>query len=441
MEQFFQILSIFFFVFLNGFFVAAEFSIVKVRASQIKQLSLEGDIRAKFGNLIIQEMDAYLSAVQIGITLASLALGWIGKPFLAHQLEPILENIGIRSQTLIDGISLGVAFGIITYLHIVLGEMAPKSLALRLAEKTFLLIAIPLYIFYKIFIPFIWVLNNSSLLFLKLFGFKVDMESELAHSEEELKLIFADSAKSGHLTRQEVEFLENVLALHDKSAKQIMIPSTAVVYLSTTNTFSENLRITKENNHARYPLCEGDLDHVLGMIHIKDILAATTRGKNELRMIDLKRDVLFYPETIDLDALFREFQQTKSHMAILIGEYGETTGIATLEDVLEELVGEIYDEFDQPVHLIRQVGRREYLLDGLCPVKLCEETLEVELPQFEVETVGGIVLSMAGHIPEPGFRQEFDYGTFIVDAIDHQRIAKLRLILKDKKTESTTKGS
>lgn len=435
MEQFFQILVIFFFVFLNGFFVAAEFAIVKVRPSQIKQQALEGEIRAKFGNLILQEMDAYLSAVQIGITLASLALGWIGKPFLAYHLEPILENIGIKSQALIDGISFGVAFGTITYLHIVLGEMAPKSLAIRLAEKTMLLIAIPLYTFYKIFIPFIWVLNNSSLLFLRLFGFKLATESELAHSEEELKLIFADSAKSGYLTGQEVEFLENVLALHDKTAKQIMIPTTAVVYLSTTNTFSENLRIIKENNHARYPLSEADLDHVLGMVHIKDVLTATTRGERDLNMIDLKRDVLFHPETIGLDALFRGFQRTKLHMAVLIGEYGETTGIVTLEDVLEELVGEIYDEFDQPVHLIRQVGRREYILDGLCPVKMCEERLNIQFPQYDVETVGGIVFSMTGHVPKAGFRQDFDYGTFIVEAIDGQRIAKIRLILRDKEAE------
>jgi CBS domain containing-hemolysin-like protein len=249
-------------------------------------------------------------------------------------------------------------------------------------------------------------------------------------------LIFAHSAKSGHLTGREAEIMENVLALHDKTAKQIMIPRTAVVYLSTTNTFSENLNITTENQHTRYPLCSGDLDHVIGMVHIKDLLAATARDEKGLRMIKLKRDVIFYPETISLDALFREFQRTKLHMAILIDEYGGTTGIVTLEDVLEELVGEIYDEFDQPVAFIRQVGREAYLVDGLCPVKLCEETLDITFPEYDVETIGGVVFSLAGHIPKPGTALDFSNGKFIVETVDRQRIAKVRLIIKKNKKKS-----
>ncbi|MFQ6113527.1 MAG: hemolysin family protein [bacterium] len=439
MEQFFQIATIFFFVFLNGFFVAAEFAIVKVRASRIEQLAAEGTFRAKIGKYILHNLDAYLSACQVGITLASLALGWLGEPYLAHQLEPIFKFLGIKSERVLHSFAFGVAFGIITYLHIVLGEMAPKSLSIRTAEKTTLWIALPLHIFYKIFIPFIWLLNHSALLVLKLIGVRPAAESELAHSEEELKLIFAHSAKTGHLTDSEVEFMENVLALHDKIAKQIMIPRTAVAYLSTTNTFSENLRIIEEHQHTRYPLCDGDLDHVLGMVHIKDVFAATTRGEKRLRMIKLKRDVLFYPETISLDVLFREFQRTKLHMAVLIDEYGGTTGIVTLEDVLEELVGEIYDEFDQPVPLIRQVGKREYLVDGLCPVKLCEKKLNIQFPEFDVETVGGVIFSMIGHIPKPGYEQDFGNGSFIIEAIDRQRIAKIRFILEENKKKEPSK--
>jgi CBS domain containing-hemolysin-like protein len=440
MEQLFQIAVIFFFVFLNGFFVAAEFAIIKVRASRIEQLAAEGTFTAKVGRNILQNLDAYLSACQVGITFASLALGWIGEPYLARQLEPIFKYVGVQSERLLHSFAFGVAFGIITYLHIVLGEMAPKSLSIRLAEKTTLWIAIPLHIFYKVFNPFIWLLNHSALFFLQLLGVKPAKESELAHSEEELKLIFAHSAKSGHLTDSEVEFMENVLALHDKTARQIMIPRTAVAYLSTTNTFSENLRIIDEHQHTRYPLCDGDLDHILGMVHIKDVFAATTRGEKRLRMIKLKRDVLFYPETIPLDVLFREFQRTKLHMAVLIDEYGGTTGIVTLEDVLEELVGEIYDEFDRPMPLIRQVGKQEYLVDGLCPVKLCEEKLNIRFPQFDVETVGGIIFSMIGHIPKPGYQQNFENGSFVIEAIDRQRIAKIRLILeRNQKKEHASK--
>lgn len=435
MEQLLKFFIIFFFVFLNGFFVAAEFAIVKVRASQIERRVTEGGFAAKTAKHILDNLDAYLSACQVGITFASLALGWIGEPFLASQIEPLFGRIGIESQAVIHGFAFGVAFGIITYLHIVLGEMAPKSLSIRLAEKTAIWVAIPLDVFYKIFKPFIAILNHSALLFIKMLGINPATESEMAHSEEELKLIFAHSAKSGHLTGREVEIMENVLALSEKTAKQIMIPRTAVTYLSTTNTFSENLQITQENQHTRYPLCEGDLDHVIGMVHIKDVLAATTRGEKGLRMAKLKRDVIFYPETITLDALFREFQRTKLHMAVLIDEYGGTTGIVTLEDVLEELVGEIYDEFDQPVAFIRQVGRNEYVIDGLCPVRMCEEKLNIRFPQFDVETIGGLVFSMAGHIPKPGHRLDFKNGKFIIESIDRQRIAKIRLVLENKKSK------
>lgn len=437
MEEIFQIFTIFFFVFLNGFFVAAEFAIVKVRTSRIEQLAAEGVRRAKTAKVILKSLDAYLSACQVGITLASLALGWIGEPFLARELEPVFKTLGIQSAAVVHSVSFALAFAIITYLHIVVGEMAPKSLSIRLAEVTTLWISIPLYIFYRVFKPFIWLLNHSALYILRVFGIRDPTESELAHSEEELKLIFAHSAQSGHLTNREVEIMENVLALHDKTAKQVMIPRTAVAFLSLTNTFGENLKIIEESQHTRYPLCDGDLDHVLGMVHIKDVLAATMRGEKGVRMNQLKRDVLFYPETIDLDALFKEFQRTKLHMAVLIDEYGGTTGIVTLEDVLEELVGEIYDEFDQPMPLIRRVGKREYLIDGLCPVSLCEEKLNIQFPEFDVETVGGAVFSMVGHIPQPGFQHKFDQGTIIVEAIDRQRIAKIRLVLEKSSVEQT----
>ncbi|MCH7753654.1 HlyC/CorC family transporter [candidate division KSB1 bacterium] len=432
MEYFFQLFVIFFFVFLNAFFVAAEFAIVKVRPSQIEQKAAEGIFAAGIAKKILDELDAYLSACQVGITLASLALGWLGEPYLASWLEPLFAQLGIKTQAIIHGLAFGAAFTIITYLHIVLGEMAPKSLSIRLAEKTALWVALPLYAFYKTFKPFIVALNHSALFLIKLVGVNPESESEMAHSEDELKLIFAHSAQSGHLTRREVEMMENVLSLHDKIGKQIMIPRTSVVYLSTTNTFSENLKITQESQHTRYPLCKSDLDQVLGMVHIKDVMAATARGEKRLRMNKLKRDILFYPETITLDALFREFQRTKLHMAVLIDEYGGTIGVATLEDVLEELVGEIYDEFDEPIAFIRQVGGREYLLDGLCPVKLCEERLKIKLPEFDVETVGGVVFSMAGNIPEPGSKLDFENGKIIIEGIDRQRIAKVRVIVEDK---------
>jgi len=393
MEQVLQYLLIMFLVFLNGFFVAAEFAIVKVRSSKIDQRVVEGLYRAKVARHILDRIDAYLSACQVGITLASLALGWIGEPFLASQLRPLFLKFGLESEAVLHGVAFAVAFGIITYLHIVVGEMAPKSLAIRLAEKTTLWTAIPLRMFYRALNPFIAILNHSALFLLKVLAIKPISEKELAHSEEEIKLIFAQAAESGHVGGREVEIMENVLGLHNK------------------------------------------IDHVLGMVHIKDVLAGTTRGDKNLRMVHLKRDIIFYPETLTLDLMFREFQRTKHHMAVLIDEFGGTTGIITLEDVLEEMVGEIYDEFDEPESFIRQVGKQEYLIDGLCPVELCEEKLNLKFPDFAVETVGGIVLSLAGHIPKPGEKLSFEQGVFVVEAVDRQRIARVRLVLEAPRAE------
>jgi CBS domain containing-hemolysin-like protein len=239
---------------------------------------------------------------------------------------------------------------------------------------------------------------------------------------------------------REVEIMENVLGLHSKIARQIMIPRTAVDYVSTSNTFEQNLRIVVESQHTRYPLCRGDLDHVIGMVHIKDVLAATTHGDKNLRMLHIKRDIIFYPDTIPLDVLFREFQRTKHHMAVLVDEFGGTTGFITLEDVLEEMVGEIYDEFDEPDSFIRQVGKLEYLIDGLCPVDLCEERLNLKFPEFDVETVGGVAFSLAGHIPKPGDRLPFEHGVFVVEAVEKQRIARVRLILETPEKEIVEAG-
>jgi len=437
MEQLYQAFVIFFFVLLNGFFVAAEFAIIKVRLSQIEQSSNQNNLSARTAKRILNNLDSYLSACQVGITFASLALGWVGEPYIATFLEEeIFSKIGVQSPTLLHSISFGVAFSIITYLHIVLGEMAPKSVAIRLAEKTTLLIAVPLDIFYKMFKPFIGLLNHSALFFLKLFGVSSDSIKEAAHTNEELKYIFAKSAKSGQLSGRGAEIMENVLTLQHKTARQIMIPRTAVVLLSTTHTFIENLAVTQENRHTRYPLCDGDLDHIIGVVHIKDVLAATSRQDKDLRMTKLKRDVIFYPETIPLYTLLREFQSTKLHMAILIDEYGGTTGIVTFEDVLEELVGEIYDEFDQPVLPVRRVGRNEFIVEGLCPIHQCEEILQFQFPDHKMETIGGMVFDLVGHIPKVGFQQPFNGGGFIVEAIDGQRIAKVRLILQDAKADS-----
>lgn len=431
MEIFLKFSVILFFVFMNAFFVAAEFALVRVRTSRLDARAVKGVWRSRVTRSVISHLDAYLSACQVGITLASLGLGWVGEPFLARMLFPIFAKLRVASETLVHTVSFVLAFGIITYLHIVVGEMAPKSFAIRFPEGTALWTSPLLRGFYLALYPFIWFLNESALFLLRVLGVQPAVEGDKGYSEEEIRSIVAQSHRLGILTAHEHHLLENVLEFSDKTARQIMVPRTGIVYLSTHQTVAESLRVIEENPFTRYPLCEDDLDHIVGMVHVRDVYIALRRRGGETPVLRLKRDILILPESVHLDRLFADFQRSKIHMAVLVDEYGGTAGLVTLEDVVEELVGEIYDEFDIVSPYIRRVGPSEFVIEGLCPIEECEQRIGVRLPQVdeEIETMAGLLLSLIGHLPKPGERVTFDRGELIAERVEGQRIARLRLVV------------
>ncbi len=381
-----------FFVLLNGFFVAAEFALVKVRATQIDPLVAQGDRRARVSRHMITHMDAYLSATQLGITLASLALGWIGEPAFGHLVEPLVRLFPGATDTTVRSVSLVTAFIVITILHIVLGELAPKSVAIRKPTPTSLWTAIPLYIFYKVTFPAIWLLNHAANAFLRIFGIEPVSEKEMGHSEEELRLLLS-SSHSPEVSEEKREILDNVFELSHMTARQVMVPRADVVFMSTSRNLDDNLGLARESGHTRFPLCEGDLDQVIGLIHIKDLFRLDDPNTS---LQEVQREMRFVPETLTLDRLLRRMRREKVHMAAVLDEYGGVSGIVTLENVIEEIVGPIQDEFDAeaPELVEREAGL--YEVSGTMLVKDLEDELSLEISHLNEHTIGGVVLSHLG---------------------------------------------
>ena len=417
-------------VFLNGFFVAAEFALVKVRPTQIDPYVTEGLRRGKVARHMIRHLDAYLSATQLGITLASLALGWIGEPAFAWIIEPVVRTFAGDNPQILHSAALTVSFLTITILHIVLGELAPKSIAIRKSEGTALLIALPLFVFYKITYPAIWVLNHTANALLKVFGIAPVSEGELAHDEEELRLLLS-SSNASQLSTQKRELLDNIFELSHRMARQIMLPRQDVVYLSTARPLAENLRLARRSGHTRFPLCEGDLDHVVGVIHIKDIFH---RERPLTSLQEVAREIAFVPETLELDRLLKRMRTERFHLAAVIDEYGGVSGIVTLEDVIEEIVGQINDEFDVEKPEIQEKGDGVFEVAGGVLVEDLEEALGTEFSERDEDTIGGVVLSELGRNPAIGDRVEL--GPIAIEVLEVQlnRVSTVRVTVQQPAT-------
>lgn len=386
-------------VVLNGLFVAAEFALVKVRPTQIEPYVAEGQRRAQVAQHMLRHLDAYLSATQLGITLSSLALGVVGEPAFAWIIEPAVRPF-TSDPTLLHSAALTLSFLVITILHIVLGELAPKSIAIRKAEGTTLFVALPLFVFYKITYPAIWLLNHTANRLLKLVGVEPMGESEITHDEEELRLLLA-STNTNRLSIQKRELLDNVFELSHRVARQIMLPRQDVIYLTTTRPVAENLRIARRSGHTRFPLCEGDLDHVIGVIHIKDLFR---RERPITSFQEVAREIAFVPETLELDRLLKRMRTERFHLAAVIDEYGGVSGVVTLEDVIEEIVGQISDEFDVEKPEIEKVDEGVYEVSGGMLIEDLEDELGIELSDRDEDTVGGVVFSELGRNPAVGDR-------------------------------------
>ncbi|MBV8608365.1 MAG: HlyC/CorC family transporter [Singulisphaera sp.] len=419
-------------VFVNGFFVAAEFALVKVRTSQIDQLVEEGHWAARLTSRALDHLDAYLSASQVGITVASLALGWALENRLVGGVRSWLEREGLVGSRF-AGIAIIAlvpiaAFAFVTFLHVALGEQAPKSLAIRSAKVVALWTAPPLVAIYYIFWPVIWLLNNASQLTLWMLGLGRTDHVELSHTEEELRHILAESAAGGHLSRNERVMIENVLNLEEKTARRVMVPRPDIVYLSLSRPLEDNLRIARQAGHTRYPLCEDDLTTVIGMIHVKDLFRAGASSNGRIDLRKWARKVPFLPEMLRLDHLLVEFQRNRVHLAMLIDEYGSAVGMVSLENVLEELVGPIQDEFDRETPQVTPVGDEAFEVDATCPLDVLAEACGVEIPEeTDVETAGGLILDKLGRLAKTGDAVIVGHHRLTVLHADPTRIRRIRV--------------
>jgi CBS domain containing-hemolysin-like protein len=421
-----KLLAVFALVVLNGFFVASEFAIVKIRSSQLEALEDPGDRRLPFAKRATEHLDAYLSASQLGITLASLGLGWIGEPFLAQMLHPLFLSFGITSETVIRTTSFILAFSTITFLHIVLGEQAPKVFAIRKPLSTTLWISAPLHLFYVLFRPAIWFLNVSSNLILKhLFKMEPASEIEAAHSEEELRVILTDSADSQEVSKVGKELLMNTLDLRRRVVRDIMTPRGEVVYLDSEKPFEENLKRAIASRHTRFPVCRLHLDNPLGLVHIKDILGLMQQPAPP-DLLTIKRDLLLVPELMPLEKLLTLFLSRGAHLGVVVDEFGGTVGIVTLDNVLAEIVGDIRDEFDAAPAEFQRMSDDEFTVKGTLGLYELNDFTDLKLESAEVSTVGGYIVNLLGHIPRAG--EQVRVGDYLATVLqsDGRRIGALK---------------
>jgi CBS domain containing-hemolysin-like protein len=411
-------------VFLNGFFVAAEFALVKVRGSQLEALTAEGNRGAAIARQVMRNLDAYLSACQLGITLASLGLGWVGEPFLARMLQPLFTLVSIQSPAVIKATSFGLAFSAITFLHIVLGEQAPKILAIRKALGTAIVISPPLRLFYFVFRPAIWFLNASSNWVLKhIFRLEPAAAGEVSHSEEELRLILDQSEKSDEVSELGRDLLVNALDLRQRVVRDIMTPRGEVVFLDLEESFEENVKKALESRHTRFPLCRGHLDNAVGLIHIKELVPMMRDSHPDL--LRIKRELIPVPEMMSLEKLLNLFLTRHAHLAIVVDEYGGTVGMVTLENVLEEIVGDIQDEFDTEKAEFRKINEDEFSVDGSLGLYEMRDLAGLELESADVSTIGGYVTHLLGHLPKQGEQVRIDNYLVTISQTDGRRVGQL----------------
>lgn len=422
------VLGIAFLLVLNGFFVASEFAIVKVRPSQIEGELERKPRRAKISKHVVSNLDGYLSANQLGITIASLGLPIMGERFIAMLVGPSLLHLGM-SPGLILFLTIATAMSLFTFLHVVIGELLPKSIAIRKSLGTTLVIARPLHLFYVIFRPAIWVLNGTANWLLKKI-FRIDpvSEGEAVHSSEELALLVEESERQQEVTETEREILINALELNDVSVKDVMTPRGEVIFLDLEKEFGENLELAIASKHTRFPLVQGHLDQTEGLIHIKDVLRLMSAHDQDLRHI--KRELKVVPETMRLDDLLQFFLKECAQLALVVDEFGDPAGLVFMDNIMGELVGNIHDEFDEEEETdFLRISEDEFAVEGGLPLnELSDHEPSIDLESGEVSTIGGYIVQQLGHLPEPGEAVEVEGFEATVTSTDGRRIEQLRFV-------------
>lgn len=415
----------------NGFFVMAEFSLIRIRRTRLEELANEGNHTAKMALQMIDTLDAHLSATQLGITLTSLAIGWLGEPAIAFLLDSYVFRFYFHSELLLSTISFTIAFCAITFLHVVIGEMVPRSLAIKKVEPILTIIVYPLYYFKKATYFITILFNQSSRFILGVFGIKNINETDESHSEEELRMLISASQRDGILDDVESRIIDNVFDFADRTAIEIMIPRKNMICLYTDDSIEENIEVIRNSGHTRYPLCENDKDNIIGMIHIRDILEASNLFSDihNVNFYSLKREVLMVSQHIEVSALMQQMRKRRIHLAILIDEYGGTAGLVALEDILEEIVGEIHDEHDEiTLDPITEIPGGGYLFDGMVLLEEVSELLNVNFEQHDEDTLGGYLFGVLERKPLEGDSLVLDGYRFEILKTEEFRIMLVKVL-------------
>lgn len=441
----FNLFLIAFLLFSNGFFVASEFAMVKVRKTRIEQLVNEGNFSAKIALEALKDLDKFIASVQLGVTISSIGLGWVGEGTLARIIEPLFVFLpGIGKNIATHTVSVSIAFALITFFHVVLGELIPKSIALEYTEKTALLVARPMQVLTFFFNPFIWLLNGFGNFVLKVLNIPHSHKGSLVHSTEELDMLVNASYDGGVLNETEKDMLHNVFKFSDLTAKQVMIPRTDMICIPIDMPLEELNKLAAENQYTRYPVYEDDIDHIIGLVHVKDLYSLAI--KDEVCPISkILRDVLLVPETITMDNLVLEFKKRKGQMAIVVDEFGGTSGLVTLEDVIEEIFGDVQDEFDEEEEVtdeIKEVAPNTYIANSMMRLDEFAEFFQInekEIDDDDIDTIGGLVIKLLGRIAEVNDTVTFNNITFVVKEVDGARITKLEIIKHDEPQNSEEK--
>src|SRR5436190_15237065 len=426
MSLFLELVAVAALILLNAFFVAAEYGLVTARRTRIVELEHQGDRRAKSVLQIVSDPPRFIAAMQLGVTLTSLAIGALGEQALAHAFDPVMAT----------ALAVVLAYLILTFFHVVIGELVPKGVALGHSEGVALAVSAPVRGFFILFKPLIWILQRGTELVLHLLGLDPPGGESEAHSEAELRMLLNVSAESGEIEKGETEMLYKVFDFADKEASDVMVPRPEVVALSVELPPDEALAAVIDSPYTRYPVYRESLDDVVGILHVRDLIKAMhDRGLAEVRIEELVRDAYIVPETKDLAALLTEFRRTNQHMAIVVDEYGAMEGIVTLEDLLEEIVGEIEDEFDLPDESIEQIDEDTIRIDGTFPIDDFNERFGTDLPVEDYHTMAGFVFGLLGRAPEPGDEISHDGMRFDVVEVEGSRIDRLAVTFEQRRRE------
>lgn len=422
----FELIVVIILVFANAFFVAAEFAIVKVRTTQIEPLA-EKQKKAKVALKVISHLDEYLSATQLGITITSLGLGWIGEPVTAKILEPVFHLFGITNPAISHTISLTVGFIIITMLHIVLGELAPKSMAIRFPKRTTLFVALPLQLFYVVFKPAIWVLNNLANLILRAIGIQPVTESERFHSEEELRLLITEGRKSGAIDQTEHQLIEKIFEFNDKMVKEIMVPRNLMIALDIDDSRENIFQTVTEEGFSRLPVYKDRIDNIIGVIYTKDLISAAEH-RELITLQDIIRPAYFVSDTKQIGNLLKDLQRNKVHMALVVDEYGGVEGLVTIEDIIEEIVGEIQDEYDVEMQEVESEKSGVYLVNPIISIDNFNRRFKSNIPDDpDYQTLSGFLQKVTGHIPEIYERIDYKGLSYVVTKKAGNTILQVRV--------------